>query len=141
MESNTAKTSISVTIWIATAIICFGIAIYGAVTTYDVKVLFALCMMIAIAATGAVWTLPIFEERSGTADLTPEQDKAKRQPADKLALLMELMDEAEREAFKEALKQRVLEEAGSRSDGELPYDLETLEALTYGEEAGRHHAP
>ena len=44
------------------------------------------------------------------------------------------MDEDERMAFKEALKQRVL---GSESDGELPYSVELLEVLEQQESASR----
>ena len=39
------------------------------------------------------------------------------------------MDDDEREAFKEVLKQRVLADVGGPDDGELPYDAEALETL------------
>ena len=85
-------------------------------------------MIVGAIATGAIW------KNSGNSSQEPQNaqqrlEKAKRGAASgnsKLALLMEMMDDNEREAFKDTLKQRLLDEAvyGS-SDGES-LSLETL---------------
>jgi len=66
-----------------------------------------------------------------------EAAKRKRGTDDKFSLLMELMDDDERAAFKEALMRRVLADAADSGDGELPYDAESLEALPYDDESTR----
>jgi hypothetical protein len=64
----------------------------------------------------------------------PAEGKTKRESGSKLALLLELMDEDERMAFKESLKQQVL---GGESDGELPFEAGLLEAVEQEEAASR----
>jgi hypothetical protein len=56
---------------------------------------------------------------------------------DKLAVLMELMDEEELRQFKETLKRGVLSDMGYASDGESPYDYQTLESLLDEEGEGK----
>ena len=67
-----------------------------------------------------------------------EQEKSKRQANEKLAMLMELMDEDERQAFKARLERQVLAEIGTAGDGELPHGSETLESLMQEDEAEQH---
>ena len=129
MLSAGHRMAVIIGMWVAVSIAFFGVGIYGAETGRDVGWLFVLAILLpaftTIILSGA---LPGFSFRS------PGQEKAKRQPDHKLTLLLELMDEDERVAFKEALKQQVL---GRGSDGELPYGAELLEALEQEQAAAR----
>jgi hypothetical protein len=121
MLSASQRMAVIIGMWVAVGIGLLSVGIYGAETGRDVGWLFASVVLISVFTTIILsGALPGFSFRS------PGQEKAKRQSDRKLALLLELMDEGEREAFKEALKQRVLE---SGSDGELPYDVWLLERL------------
>ena len=121
MLSASQRMAVIIGMWVAVGIGLFSVGVYGAETGRDVGWLFAAVVLITVFTTITLsGALPGFSFRS------PGQEKAKRQSDRKLALLLELMDEGEREAFKEALKQRVLE---SGSDGELPYDVGLLERL------------
>ena len=66
--------------------------------------------------------------------------KAKREGGsrreDQLAVLLELMDEDEREMFQERLRQRMIGETGY-ADGELPDTGETLDSLLAEEVSAR----
>jgi hypothetical protein len=129
MLSAGHRMAVIIGMWVAVGIGLFSVGIYGAETGRDVGWLFVLTilatMFTTIILSGAV---PGFSFRSLT------QEKAKRQSDSKLALLLKLMDEDERMAFKEALKQQALK---SESDGELPYDVELLEAIEQEEAASR----
>jgi hypothetical protein len=129
MLSAGHRMGVIIGMWVAVGIALFSVGIYGAETGRDVGWLFVLTilatMFTTIILSGA---LPVFSFRS------PGHEKAKRQLDDKLALLLELMDEDERLAFKEALKQRVL---ASESDGELPYGVGLLETLEQKDGASR----
>ena len=95
-------------------------------------------LVIAVMGTFMLWVVPELDNVgtvSKSVSVTSEQ-KAKRQQGDKLSLLLELMDDDEREAFKHLLKRQVLEESGY-ADGELSYGSETLESLLNDEPARR----
>ena len=99
----------------------------------DMPLIAAFGLLVALLATFLFWGLPevakIYDARlAARLGEVPTSDKAKRQSGDTLALLLELMDDEEREAFKEALKQRTLDNIGY-DDGELPYSNETLASL------------
>jgi hypothetical protein len=134
MRGREPSSEIHWAIWIGTGVICFGLAIYGAVTGNDIASLFILAMLIAAVTSVSAWVLPSFAARRTEAQ---PAEKAKRMGDDKLSLLMSLMDDDERVAFKEALKQRLLDSAAAPTDGELPYDAESLEALLDSQESGR----
>lgn len=88
----------------------------------------------------AVGTLAVFHERFEFAPRRRRQDtteKRKRAEPDKVRLLMDMMDEDEREAFKQAMKDRLLGASDRlRDDGELPADADMLD--TYLNERKRH---
>jgi hypothetical protein len=99
----------------------------------DVTALVIVPLIIALIGTFLLWGLPEIPKNNQMLDRQSDEGegKAKRQQGDKLALLMEMMDEDERQAFKAALQQRLLQESGNMAydDGELPYGAETLESL------------
>ncbi|MBN1967624.1 MAG: hypothetical protein JW910_23410 [Anaerolineae bacterium] len=140
MSSNEARTALAATIWIAVAVACFGIGIYGANSGRDVGVLFVISLVIAVVSTFMVWGFSLLDEwlNRSRRQAAPEHDKAKRQGDDRLSLLLSLMDEDEVVAFKAALQQRLLDDVSAPHDGELPYDAQTLEALLYDEGMARH---
>ena len=97
----------------------------------------AMALVLAIGGTFLFWVLPEMrrmEHADKLAKLDPEteSEKTKRRGGarsdEQLALLFELLDEAERETFKERLQQRVLDNL-RYSEGELPYTGATLAAL------------
>lgn len=129
MLSAGHRMAVIIGMWVAVGIGLFAVGIYGAETGKDVGWLFVLAILLPIFTTIILsGALPGFTFRSS------RQEKAKRQSDDKLALLLELMDDDERVAFKEALKQRLLE---SESNGELPYGVGLLEVLEQEETSSR----
>lgn len=129
MLSAGHRMSVLIGMWVAVGIGFFALGVYGAETGRDVGWLFVVTLLTALFTTIVLsGALPgVFIGAAG-------QEKTKRHQDDKLALLLELMDNDERRAFTEALKQRVLE---GESDGELPYDAELLEALEQEPAASR----
>lgn len=77
-------------------------------------------LFLGLLGTGFIWAPEVF---TGTKDETEtsQMEKAKRVAGDsRMALLLEMMDEDERETFKESLKRRVLNDMRFSEDGELP---------------------
>lgn len=85
-------------------------------------------LVIAVMGTFMIWVIPELDSNQAAASNDESTGKAKRQHGDKLSLLLEMMDEDERAAFKHLLKQQVLEEH-RYADGELPYNGDSLESL------------
>jgi Na+/melibiose symporter-like transporter len=119
MGSASQKVGATAAVWFGMAIICFAVSAYGTESQNDVRWLFVLLTLIASALTLLLWAFPAVAERF------LNREKAKRQPDERLALLKELLDEDELAAFKAVLKERMLERI-TRSDGELPYDVDAL---------------
>jgi hypothetical protein len=95
----------------------------------DVTAIILVPLVIGLFVTMAIWLAGESDKHEAAA--VTDYEKAKRQPGDantKLRLLLELMDDDEREAFKETLKRRVLDDMTS-GDGELLADAATLESL------------
>jgi hypothetical protein len=134
--SGASKTAATVAMWIAVAVTEFGISIYGAESGADIGTLLMVPFLMAVLLTFVLWVVPEIRGRryrDAADDWTLE--KAKRQPVDKMTLLLDLMDDDEREAFKETLKRRVLAEL---DDSELPEDAATLESLLYDDRPQQH---
>jgi hypothetical protein len=123
MWSALQKTGATAAIWFGVGFVCFAVAIYGSETQRDVTLLFTFAILVASVFTLLLWFMPAI------AEIVASREKAKRQPVDKLALLRDLLDDDELAAFKETLKQRVLDSVSAGDDGELPLDAATLEAL------------
>lgn len=89
----------------------------------------ALPWFFAMLVTVLAFIYPGESRRTGEKAIrTVEVPKRKRQPQaqtedEKMRLLWELMDEDERIAFKETLKERMLARYDRFDDGEIPYDL------------------
>lgn len=98
------------------------VAMAGTQTLHDPEAVVIGSMVMAIVATGMIWVAPeMVPSKKQDASQSQSFEKAKRGGNDKLALLLELMDEDERQAFKESLKRRYINDVGV--DGELPYDF------------------
>ena len=85
----------------------------------------------AAMAFAFIITLQIWDKNrtlTGNVHVAESSEKAKRStdPDAKMRMVLEMMDEDERYAFKQAMKERML--SGSR-DGELNYDADSLGAL------------
>ena len=101
----------------------------------DMALVIVMPLLFAFLGTLAVWVLPeivkIFAPGSAT-ETTALPAKAKRagdtRRDEQLAILLELLDDDEREVFKERLQQRVLDNL-RYSEGELPETDATLAAL------------
>jgi hypothetical protein len=108
----------------------------------DLGAVAVLPFVMAFLATVAIWGIPelarINEARAGRVS-REDYEKGKREQGsrriEQLALLLELMDEDEREDFKQALKQRVLE--GTYGEDEMLFTDESLESLLEEKRADR----
>jgi hypothetical protein len=125
---NFWKSVTTMGIWV----LCSGISITALVTGNSGT--FAILIPL-VAATFS--TLFLWDEGKSSDDI--DIDKPQKAPlekskrggnsggGDKMNLLMQLMDDDERQAFKEALKQQVLSQQGGFLDGELPYDADVFD--------------
>ena len=131
--SDIHKTIVTVSIWIAVGLIDFGVALSNIEQGNALGWPFMLPLVIALISTLFIWTVPtILEGRVNTAARSDQ--KPKRSSGDMMALLMELMDEDERAAFKQKLQQRLLRDVGYIDDGEIPDEHISLESLMQDEE-------
>jgi len=143
MSSNLTKTISTVALWIVIG----AISLRALSVEYgnDLGPLLVVFFVLALAWIGmtTIWKSPEREQTSALhaaqASVLALRQKAKR-PAgsrreEQLAVLLELMDDDERELFKERLQQRLLNE-DEPSDGELSPTGATLAALL-DEEAPR----
>ena len=130
---NLGKEAI-VAMWIAVAIIDFGVALSTIENNSPLGWPFVLPILVAFLGTMIIWTTQLPRERYRRQS-TEDQGKAKRGTGDMMALLMELMDEDERAAFKQKLQARVLRDAGYGEDGEIPDERVSLETLMHDEDA------
>lgn len=112
----------------------------------DVNAIAIPAMVLASITTLGLWSMPeIFQssqKSSGAHYISGDNEKAKRDSGatdPRMALLMEMMDEHELQAFKERLKQQIIDEAYVTDDGEIAYRGASLEDLIEDEEAIRRH--
>lgn len=124
MRDNThlGKAIATLGIWL----IAGGIGITALLTstvTADHEMVAVVALIVAFVATRSIWNEP--------KDKNRKFGKAKRgdNNSDKLSLLLELMSEEEREAFKESLKRQYT--ADFSQDGEIPYDYYEDESIDY----------
>lgn len=117
-------------IWVISGLIII-FAVTNVNTNYTDTVIVA-PLIAALIGTGIIWLPDIIRVSQEGAE-RESAGKLKRRPSDesRYDLLMQMMDDDEREIFKETLKRRVLEDArygGSRygEDGELPMDADSL---------------
>ncbi len=136
MHEREYKSEVQYAIWLGTGAICFGMGIYGAASSADVGPFFLAAMIIAGVISLTYMLLPVLTARRAEA---PAVEKSKRGSDDRLSTLLALMDEDERQAFKETLKQRMLDSLTQpAADGELPYDSDTLETLLQEQSSRRN---
>jgi hypothetical protein len=125
-------------IWMGGAVGSFAVMVYGAATDAPLDWVFIVPLALAFVATIVVMFLHYrLEGPTSGAAREADFEKVKRGSGDQLQLLLSLMDEDEVAAFKARLADRVLGDADRLSDGELPYDIDTLESLLSDEQA-RH---
>lgn len=132
-----SKAIVLTLIWIGCVVVSIVSAtnnvLFGATGDASMAIVFPL--VVALLATFAIYGFPEMMQainRGQERDrnhLTPEKGK-RLAGDDKLALLLSMMDEDEKDAFKDALKRQML--ARNRSpfeDGELSDDAEVLTAM------------
>jgi len=119
-------------IWLMVGIIgVLSIAIPGAMTSGAVIVT-AMGLIFAYATTRSIWKADFMGEEKPGREARYEKPK-RGTGGTRAEMLLALMDDAERDAFKRALQERMLQGAARLADdGELGEDdmtFETLEAL------------
>lgn len=118
----------TITIWVILGAISVMVIIFSEGRfNGDTSMLTIFPLILAFLATIGIWFgKELFAGRSAQ-QVERETEKAKRDMGmSKLDLLMNMMDEDEREAFKETLKRRVLNEMRLSEDGELPYGADLM---------------
>ena len=142
MMSNTGRIIATVIMWLVLGIISIvAITSVSGPWAYtnggDLVPLVLGSLFFGLVGTYMIWVRPeMYKYKYARTQNGESSEKAKRQGSgnQKMALLMELMDDDEREAFKETLKRRVLDEARIGGDGEITYGDTTLESLFYEED-------
>lgn len=131
------KSFLTLIAWIG----CFVLAIHGMNTDMTIGVIFA--FLSAFGFTMILWwndeqISEFFGDGSHKSETSDEvlTYKAKREDSydSKMRLLMELMDDDEREAFKQTLKDQIINRHTRLDDGlvdgELPFDAEEYDLFT-----------
>ncbi|MBN1565133.1 MAG: hypothetical protein JXA10_14915 [Anaerolineae bacterium] len=117
MSPSEERTTIIGVMWFAIALIGIALAIAGS----SPGIIFGL-VIIALLSTFLLM-------RSAEQGVFAGGKRKRQQPADQLALLMDVLDDDERAEFKATLKQRVLAQFDGSGEGELPLDADSLAAL------------
>ncbi len=124
--NNFWKSATTVSIWV----LCSGVTITLAVASN----MGVLGLIIPFMAAGLTSMMIWSDDNSTQQSQRPRVEvgpagKKKRggDGSDKMRLLLELMDEDEREVFKETLKRQVLRQQGNLIDGELPYNADIFD--------------
>jgi hypothetical protein len=129
-SSDISKTAILATMWFSVGMLEIPVAEAGQFGFGFIFPLLVACFMTIILWMGPEIMSMILENKG----------KIKRDSTDSLSVLMALMDEDERQEFKQQLKQRMLDNVSRGSvDGELPLDSESLESLLDEENAEYNH--
>lgn len=115
-------------IWGAAA----GISVTSLVMAETSAVWIVLISLIAAAAaTSKVWH-DGSDQPAAAFNVEQTYGKAKRTEADainRLSMMLDMFDEDERREIKDRLREKILREASTGGDGELPADAESLESL------------
>lgn len=126
--NNEQRVNIVGLVWIM-----MGIVSVGAVTSGELGLGLLIPLATAILTTLFLGVLP-----GMITSVQDQREKAKRSPQDRVAVLLELMDDDERAEFKAQLKQRILDDADRAQDGELPLGDTSLAALLHDDGSDSH---
>lgn len=138
---NLAKSILTMVIWLLVG----GIAITALIVSEgasDPEGILMPSFLASLMATFIIWGIPELAGRRSERQQSSTrhrfgQSKSKRNATssdDRMAMLMSLMSEDEREDFKETLKRRVLADSRLNADGEFMTDHESLDSLLYQDE-------
>lgn len=133
MKPYEAKAIVTAVAWIALSIVSVMAVIFANGSNIEDWALVAMALGplgIAVATTAIIWDQKDSVQTSDSAQ-DQQYEKAKRtgRGQSRLDMLMDMMDEDEREAFKETLKEQVLRDfrqGNISEDGELPTSLASL---------------
>ncbi|GAB4512328.1 MAG: hypothetical protein OHK0046_11670 [Anaerolineae bacterium] len=115
MQDSGMKTIATSVIWTIWGAVALATVIFNDNWDASDEIMVMVMGLFILIATFFIWR----NVGRGAFSAQASAEKSKRGgEIDKMAMLMQMMDDDEREAFKEALKQRVL----NGLDGELPYD-------------------
>ena len=122
MNEHTSKFIVSLVMWIGILGISLATLLNSQTIESWVVAVVALGSLIAgTIGTAAIWSPQVLTDHAEPSRQAGDFEKAKRQAGmSKLDLLMEMMDDDEREAFKHSLKRQVLTDMRLNDDGELP---------------------
>lgn len=113
------------TMWMVLGIISVMAVIFSVNLGDNAAVAIVLPLVMGVIGTAFIYGLPeaidlVRGRQDGQHRAEQQPGKGKRGESDKLMLLMQLMDDDERAAFKETLRRSVLRDARLSDDGELP---------------------
>lgn len=124
------KLIVSTVMWIAVSLISIMSIIFGNnMSGGDVTMAVIAPLVVGLLGTFFIWVAPELNKADVEKHKARQRDRyadEKPKRMSKMDMLMEMMDEDERRAFKETLKRQML---NNLSDGELNYDAESLESL------------
>jgi hypothetical protein len=111
--------------------VVLGVVSVAAIASGEIVLGLLAPLIVAILATFFLGVAP------GLIENEQQHEKAKRGSQDRLAVLLELMDDEERAEFKTMLKQRILDNVDRAQDGELPLNDTSLADLLHDDGATR----
>ncbi len=116
MTEHISKFIVSLVMWIGILSISLATLLNSqTIESWVVAVVAVGSLIAGTIGTAAIWSPQVLTEHPG------DFEKTKRQVGiSKLDLLMEMMDDDERQAFKQTLKRQVLTDMRLNDDGELP---------------------
>ncbi len=120
-----------ITIFTGWFLLAYGIVVPSGANLFSLSVLQVFAIMFAYLV-GKSYALQML--KSPQANIAEKRKHIPTDPDAKMRLLLEMMDEDERYAFKQAMKDQMLR---SSRDGELNYDADSLGALLDEDEPRR----
>lgn len=131
---NFWKFALTITIWVLSA----GIGITALIvseTNSGAEDIAILSLLTSLVATFIIWAIPELtgSTKTNKQSIMESVGKAKRSHTgeDRVSMLLQLMTEDEREAFKHSLQQQILHDARLSTDGEFVSDNTSLESLLH----------
>ena len=127
--TNIAKMISTVAMWLLIGLISIFAITQGTANSGDTVPLVLGSLFFGLVGTFIIWVAPDLAKNEHRDEQSSSlSEKNKRRQGDKLSILLELMDEDERAAFKDGLKRQLMNDM-RYDDGEQPYSGETLETL------------
>lgn len=140
-NNNLGKALATIVMWMISGVLSMAVIMQANGQFGDgTAIMMAIPLIIVLLGTFFMWVAPEFAkndriEAERKHEHEREKNKRYSNEGSRMAVLMEMMDEDERQAFKQALKRKMLGESRLTMDGELS---EGMDYLLQGDEEDQY---